>query len=264
MEIINPLIAFNLGLFSTLHCLGMCGGIISALSLSAPTKTGGLPVSRAGFVFAYNIGRVFSYTLAGAITGFLGERFMFIIMPDSGHRVLQFIAGVVLVLIGLHLAGWLPKLRQIEASGLKLWQLIQPAGKYFFPVNRLDKALMIGIIWGWLPCALVYSVLLWSLTSGNAWIGALWMFAFGLGTLPGMFTAGIMGSKLLDVLKQKSFRIWTGVIIILFGVASPFLYTAPNKHEHGHNQEHHSIVQFPKKPVSQSGLSSVSSLSIRI
>jgi len=245
MEIINPLIAFNLGLFSTLHCLGMCGGIIGALSLSTPTKTHNHPVSRAGFVFAYNIGRVFSYTLAGAITGFFGERLVTMIMPDTGHRALQFIAAVVLVLIGLHLAGWLPKLRLIESSGLKLWQTIQPAGRHFFPVNRMDKALMVGIIWGWLPCALVYSVLLWSLTSGNAWTGALLMFAFGLGTLPGMMTAGIMGSRLLDVLKQKVFRIWAGVIIILFGASSPFLYTAHHFQEHSHNHEQHSIVQFP-------------------
>jgi sulfite exporter TauE/SafE len=240
MEIINPLIAFNLGLFSTLHCLGMCGGIIGALSLSAPANTDAQPVGRAGLVFAYNIGRVFSYTLAGAIAGFFGEHLMAIIMPDSGHRALQFIAAVILILIGLHLAGWLLKLRLIEASGLRLWQLIQPAGRRFFPVNNLSKALMIGMVWGWLPCALVYSAMLWSLASGNAWNGALLMFAFGLGTLPGMMTAGLMGNRLLDVLKQKAFRTWAGVIIILFGAASPFIYTVPHQHEHG--QELHSRI----------------------
>ena len=87
MEIINPLIAFNLGLFSTLHCLGMCGGIIGALSLSTPTKTHNHPVSRAGFVFAYNIGRVLSYTLAGAITGFFGERLVTMIIPAKIRAV---------------------------------------------------------------------------------------------------------------------------------------------------------------------------------
>jgi len=240
MEIINPLIAFNLGLFSTLHCLGMCGGIIGALSLGTPANTGSYPVGRTGLVFAYNIGRVFSYTLAGAITGFIGDQLVTVVMPDSGHRTLQFIAAVILVLIGLHLAGWLPKLRLIEASGVKLWQLIQPAGRHFFPVNSVNKALMIGMIWGWLPCALVYSVLLWSLASGSAWTGALLMFAFGLGTMPGMMTAGLMGNRLLDVLKQKIFRTWAGAIIILFGVASPFLYTAP--HEHDHGQEHHTLI----------------------
>ena len=239
MEIINPLIAFNLGVFSTLHCLGMCGGIIGALSLSVSANKDNPDVSRAGLVFAYNIGRICSYTLAGAITGFIGGSLVTIIMPYNGHRVLQILAATVLVLIGLHLAGWLPRLKYIESSGLKLWKIIQPVGRHFFPVNRLDRAFMIGVIWGWLPCALVYSVLLWSLTSGNAWTGALLMFAFGVGTLPGMITAGIMSSKLQDVLKQKVFRVWAGVIIILFGVASPFFYATHNAHEHSHNHAYY-------------------------
>ena len=242
MELINLLIAFNLGLFSTLHCLGMCGGIIGALSMGITTKKESHFIDRAGYVFAYNIGRVMSYTIAGGIAGLLGGHFAMMVMPDSGHRVLQFIAAGVLVLIGLHLAGWLPKLKLIESFGFRFWQTIQPAGGKFYPVDRIHKALMIGIIWGWLPCALVYSVLLWSLASGGAFSGAMLMFAFGMGTLPGMVTAGVMGNKLLDLLKQAQIRIWAGIIIILFGIASPFLVTGHHDHQghdHNHNHEHH-------------------------
>ncbi len=242
MEIISLLIAFNLGLFSTLHCLGMCGGIIGALSLGVTAKKEQHFLERAGYVFAYNFGRIISYTVAGAIAGLLGGHFAVMVMPDSGHRVLQFIAAGVLVLIGLHLAGWLPKLKFIESFGYKFWQYLQPVGRKFFPVDRIHKALVIGIIWGWLPCALVYSVLLWSLASGGTLNGAILMFAFGMGTLPGMVTAGVMGNRLLDLLKQAQIRIWAGIIIIFFGIASPFLVTGHGDHQghnHNHNHEHH-------------------------
>jgi uncharacterized protein len=242
MDIVNLIIAFNLGLFSTLHCLGMCGGIIGALSLGVTAKKNQHFPERAGYVFAYNFGRIMSYTVAGAIAGLLGGHFAAMVMPDSGHRVLQFIAAGVLVLIGLHLAGWLPKLKFIESFGYKFWKYIQPAGRKFFPVDRIHKALMIGIIWGWLPCALVYSVLLWSLASGGTFNGAMLMFAFGVGTLPGMVTAGVMGNKLLDILKQAQTRIWAGIIIILFGMVSPFLVTGHHDHQghnHNHNHERH-------------------------
>jgi hypothetical protein len=240
MEIITVLIAFNLGLFSTLHCLGMCGGIIGALSMGITTKKESHFINHAGYVFAYNFGRVMSYTIAGGIAGLLGGHFAAMVMPDTGHRVLQFIAAAVLVLIGLHLAGWLPKLKLIESFGYKFWQYLQPAGRNFFPVDRIYKALIIGIIWGWLPCALVYSVLLWSLASGGALNGAMLMFAFGAGTLPGMVTAGIMGNKLMELLKQAQIRIWAGIIIILFGIASPFLVTGHHDHQdHGHSHLHH-------------------------
>jgi sulfite exporter TauE/SafE len=236
MDIVNLVIAFNLGLFSTLHCLGMCGGIIGALSLGITADREKHFASRAGYVFAYNAGRILSYSAAGAIAGLLGGQIAPMVMPDYGHRILQFFAAGVLVLIGLHLAGWLPKLKFVESFGYRLWQYIQPAGRRFFPVDRIHKAFMIGILWGWLPCALVYSVLLWSLTSGGAFNGAILMFAFGLGTLPGMVTAGIMGNRLLDLLKHAQARIWAGVIVILFGIASPFLVTG----HHDHQQQHHS------------------------
>ncbi|MBI4006201.1 MAG: sulfite exporter TauE/SafE family protein, partial [Gammaproteobacteria bacterium] len=225
---------FNLGLFSTLHCLGMCGGIISALSLSIPDRAGVDIKNKAKFVVAYNFGRISSYTLAGAIAGFVGEHVVTAIMPESGHRILQVAAAIVLVLIGLHLAGWLPKFTKIEFLGFKLWQLVQPVLRRLIPVTGLPQALLAGVIWGWLPCALVYSMLLWSLTGGSAYAGALLMFAFGLGTFPSMITAGVLGSRLFDILKQRTIRNLAGVIIIFLGIASPFFYSGHHVHHQSH------------------------------
>lgn len=232
MEIINPLIAFNLGLFSTLHCLGMCGGIIGALTFSGGAGGETPTVHRAWFAVAYNSGRIISYTLAGAICGFAGQLLVGTAVPGSGHRLLQFAAAAVLVVIGLHLAGWLPRFRQIESLGLKLWQWIRPAAAYFMPVKKVRQALAVGMIWGWLPCALVYSVLLWAVTSGSAVNGAVIMFAFGLGTMPGMVTAGLIGNRLIDIFRNRKYRVWAGVIIICFGIATLFIPTLHHNHVH--------------------------------
>ena len=112
METANLFIAFNLGLLSTLHCLGMCGGIIGVLSLAVPGKSTDRR-NTAKFVFAYNLGRIMSYTTAGAIAGFMGGQAVSIVMPDSGHDILRMAAAVVLVFIGIPLACWLPGFTRI-------------------------------------------------------------------------------------------------------------------------------------------------------
>lgn len=239
MDLFQLVVAFNLGLFSTLHCLGMCGGIIGALSLGVKQDKPSILSGRIKYSVAYNTGRITSYTIAGAIAGFAGQNIITGVMPEAGHRILQYIAGIILVLIGLHLAGWLPRLGMIESAGLTLWRFIQPVGKYFIPVKNTGRAFMVGMIWGWLPCALVYSVLLWSLTSGNIYNGATLMFVFGLGTLPGMITAGVIGAGLQEIIKSRSLRVWAGIIIIIFGIASPFLPDLLIKDNHNH---HHHVT----------------------
>ena len=232
MYLANTIIAFNLGLFSTLHCLGMCGGISTAMSLSIPQEK---TVSKTLLVIAYNTGRIMSYTLAGAIAGAIGTELVMGIMPVSGHRILQYIAAAVLILIGLQISGWLPAGRILESVGMRIWSYIRPLSKYFLPITSLYRAFMAGIFWGWLPCALVYSVLVWSLSIGGALSGALLMFCFGLGTLPGMLLVGLTGTKIRDFLKEPALRTVAGVVIILFGASSPFLYSAAeNHHEHHH------------------------------
>ncbi len=125
-------------------------------------------------------------------------------------------------------------MKKIEYAGMKFWQLIQPMSKHFIPVTTLPKALMVGALWGWLPCALVYSVLLWSATSGSAVKGALYMLFFGLGTLPSMVMTGIAGDKLFNVLRRQTLRATAGAIIILLGLASLYLYPGFHNHHETH------------------------------
>ena len=234
MLLLNLIIAFNLGIFSTLHCLGMCGGIVGALSATIPDKINKDPYQRIKIILGYNLGRITSYTIAGAIAGVSAGIVMPLLNPEYAHRILQFLAAIILVLIGLNLAGWLTLSSKPDGIGIRLWRYIQPFARKLLPITGFIPAYKTGILWGWLPCALVYSVLLWSLASGSALRGALLMFVFGLGTLPGMITAGSLGSSLLEMFRKAGIRKIAALVIVCFGLASPFLQS-----QHNNNHETH-------------------------
>lgn len=226
---VNFTSAFLLGLFSTVHCIGMCGGIIGALSLSLPVEIRNHKPRLLLFVTTYNIGRLLSYTLAGLIAGAIGTGVLASTGFDQGHVVLQYIGVAMMVAIGIYLAGWLPQLAIIEKIGVPLWQKIEPIGRKLLPVASLPKALAYGLIWGWLPCGLVYFVLIWALTAGDALRGAFMMLAFGLGTLPTLLTAGFMTSWMTRFARNPTARIIVGLLIITMAIGSLFI---PMEHHH--------------------------------
>lgn len=220
---INLLVAFTLGLFASVHCLGMCGGIITALSLGLPQTIRQDRLKFVTLIGAYNLGRIFSYAVAGALAGAFGYLFLGLVQNHTGHYAIRILAGVMLVLLGLHIAGWLPVLKRIEGIGARLWQLLRPLGQYFLPLDSPLKALFMGCIWGWLPCGMVYSVLLWSATSADPVSGSLVMFCFGLGTLPSLIAAGLLGDVLQRLFVRANIRKVFALVIIAFGIVSPWL-----------------------------------------
>jgi sulfite exporter TauE/SafE len=127
---------------------------------------------------------------------------------------------VLLVLIGAHLAGWLPGFAVLEAAGSRLWRWLEPAGRAFLPVDSLPKALAIGALWGWLPCGLVYSALLWTTAHADPLFGGAAMLAFGLGTLPGMFAAGLLARGVLALHRRLVLRRAAALLIIVLGLMS--------------------------------------------
>ena len=221
--------AFLLGLFSTVHCIGMCGGIIGALSLSLPVEIRNHKPRLFIFVTTYNIGRLLSYTLAGLIAGAVGTGVLASTGFDQGHAILRYVGVAMMVAIGIYLAGWLPQLAIIEKIGVPLWQKLEPIGRKLLPVASLPKALAYGMIWGWLPCGLVYFVLIWALTAGDALHGALMMLAFGLGTLPTLLTAGFMTSWVTRFARNPTARVIVGLLIIAMAIGSLFI---PMEHHH--------------------------------
>lgn len=203
------LAAFTLGLFSSAHCIGMCGGIMGALSVAIPADARG---RRWRLLVSYNLGRIASYTLMGLIFGALvGE-------VAAGSPVLRLIAGLLLVLMGLYLADWWRGLTWLERGGRYLWRYIQPLGKHLMPVRRAPQALLLGSLWGWLPCGLVYTALAYALSQGSAVASGGAMLAFGLGTLPAVLAAGVAAQRLTRWLQRRSLRRLLAVVIIAFGV----------------------------------------------
>jgi sulfite exporter TauE/SafE len=217
---ISPLLAVTVGLFSALHCLGMCGSIISALTLSLPAEVRNDRQRTVLYLGAYNLGRLLSYALAGALIGRLGNTLLGSITLAEGHALLRYLGAATMAGIGLYLAGWFPKFALVERIGLPLWRRLEPLGRRLTPVRSLPQALLFGVIWGWLPCGLVYSSLIWAASTGSAAQGAYLMLAFGLGTLPTALSAGILMAWLVRLARVPYLRQAVGVALLLLAVVS--------------------------------------------
>ena len=203
--------AFLMGLFGGAHCIGMCGGVMAALSFSIPA---GEERRRLAILLFYNFGRIVSYVLIGTIAGFIGYQF------SGGHglSVLRIVAGLLLVAMGLYLANWWRGLVYLERIGGILWRLLQPLSQRLMPVRSVPAALLLGALWGWLPCGLVYTAVAFALAQASAGGAALVMLAFGLGTLPAVLAAGVFAERLQRMLQARSLRVLMAMCIILFGI----------------------------------------------
>ncbi|BCG25565.1 hypothetical protein TUM18999_37560 [Pseudomonas tohonis] len=212
--------AMILGLLGGGHCIGMCGGLMGALTLAIPPEQ---RARRFRLLLAYNLGRILSYTAAGLLIGLAG----WAVASGPAAMVLRVIAALLLITMGLYLAGWWSGLTRIEALGRGLWRHIQPVAGKLLPVSSLPRALLLGALWGWLPCGLVYSTLLWAASQGSASESALLMLAFGLGTWPVLLATGLAAERLTALLRKRGIRITGGVLVILFGI-----WTLPGPHQH--------------------------------
>jgi len=217
--LVTLIIAFNLGLFSTLHCVGMCGGILSTMMLASPEDKNKKTVFHRSLT--YNLGRICSYSFAGILAGFLGTQIIDLTQDTNAHLILQSIAALVLLGLALELLGLFPFKRWTESIGKNIWKLIQPFGKRFYPADSLRKVFFLGMLWGWLPCGLVYSTLILSLSTGAAFDGMMTMFFFGLGTLPGLLTAGYLAERLKRMKSNKQLRVITATLMILIAISLP-------------------------------------------
>ena len=212
--------ALILGLLGGGHCLGMCGGLMGALTLAIPPEQRS---RRLRLLLAYNLGRIFSYASAGLLLGLAG----WAVANSPAALGLRVVAALLLIAMGLYLAGWWSGLTRIEALGRGLWRHIQPVASRLLPVSSLPRALLLGALWGWLPCGLVYSTLLWAASQGNAGYSAALMLAFGLGTWPVLLATGLAAERVNALLRRRSVRVAGGVLVMLFGV-----WTLPGPHQH--------------------------------
>lgn len=224
--------AFSLGLLSSAHCVGMCGGIMGALTMAIPAEA---RRRRFQLLLTYNLGRVGSYTLMGVLLGaFAGA-----LSGWAGETWLRMVAGALLIAMGLYLADWWRGLIYLERVGRYLWAYLQPLGKPLMPVNSLPKAALLGVIWGWLPCGLVYIALAYAAAQADISQAGGVMLAFGLGTLPAVLATGLAARKLAGLLQARGVRIGFAVLIIFFGVWT-MMGGGP-----GHNHHHPEAENTP-------------------
>jgi uncharacterized protein len=226
------LVAFVMGLFSSLHCIGMCGSIIGSLTLTLPAEIRQNKLQLFSFVLNYNLGRIFSYTLAGTLLGLVQILFNLPFAHGHGHRVLQILSAIVMSSAGLYLAGWFPRFAYIEKIGAKFWKKIEPFGRKLMPVKNRLNAFLFGIIWGWLPCGLVYAALALAVTSGNSFKSGLTMLAFGLGTLPAVMGIGIMTGTLTKLSRMQRFKQLIGIFMILLALLAAIPELNPMRLHH--------------------------------
>lgn len=205
--------AFLIGLAGSIHCFGMCGGIVSAFALSFGKSAPPLQ-----YLISYNIGRILSYSVIGALVGSLGYlfKYQFIYAPS----LLKLLSGVFLVLLACYIGGWWRGLVKLEHAGQYIWRNLAPLSKKLLPVRSSLGAMGYGAVWGWLPCGLVYSTLSWSLSSGTAIDGALIMLFFGLGTMPSMILTGMSAEYLKSFSQSPITKQIIAGLLFTFGVFS--------------------------------------------
>lgn len=216
------LAALIVGFTGGVHCVGMCGGIVGALSFGVPESVRGQSLRFLPYLFAYNGGRVLSYTLAGALMGGLGLLAANLALLHRGQLVLQVIAAVFMIALGLYLGGWWNGLVRVERAGTTVWRRLEPLGRRLVPVRRPAHAFGLGLVWGWLPCGLVYSVLIWALSAGGPAEGAALLLGFGLGTLPNLFAMGLMAARMAAFTRKTWVRRAAGLLVIAFGVVEGY------------------------------------------
>ena len=209
------LVAFITGILGGVHCFGMCGGIVGALSLSSPQqqKKSQLPI-----LLGYNLGRILGYVVAGTIVGFFGATLVDLTGIQNTKQALSIVASIFMIALGFYLAGLWSSFNKLESVGTGLWKRIQPLTKRFIPVQNFGQAVPLGFLWGWLPCGLVYTALIWTLSAGGAIEGGLIMLAFGLGTLPNLLLMGVLAAQLGRWIKNPIVRKVAGLMVVVMGV----------------------------------------------
>ena len=229
---------FFAGLLGGVHCLGMCGSITGILTAQLPKPSPqSSPACGRGckrpslrermrfnagvrwpFHLAYNGGRLVSYMIAGALVGAVGQAGLLWRDVVPIQHLLFALSSLMLIALGLYLAGIWGMVRRIERAGGALWRHIQPLARGLLPVTTVPRALLLGALWGWLPCGLVYSVLVTALASGTAQSGALLMLAFGLGTLPNLLAIGLFWENARHWAQSPRVRMAAGLLVAGFGV----------------------------------------------
>lgn len=200
--------AFFLGVIGSAHCIGMCGGIATLVLTSASN-------SKWRALLWYQAGRVSVYVLLGTAAGLFTATVGWTSSLIGAQHILSIIAGMIVVLMGLHVAGWIPDpLKSFTPLWAKLTRFQTILRGSNLGSNRW-RSLKIGISNGLLPCGMVYAALAMAVVAGDVASATLTMFAFGMGTVPAMLCAPALLRMLIVRWRQHAVNI---VAVIMVGV----------------------------------------------
>lgn len=221
MQATGIIAALSLGFLGSFHCIGMCGPIALAL-----------PVHQAGalkkhlLIFSYNAGRVATYACFGLLSGAIGKGFAM-----AGLQQMLSVAIGVLILLGL----LVPQVLKHRAHGrvFGFFNAVKQKLAALLQGKRRSSLFYIGLLNGLLPCGLVYAALSGAIATGTVWGGALFMAAFGLGTLPMMLALPHLGQYIGAAFRTRLRRAvpvfvsLMAVLLILRGLNLGIPYISP-------------------------------------
>ncbi len=218
------LAALVTGLIGSIHCVGMCGGIVASLAWQRGATVSRIPIrtnaatSGVARQFAFNGGRIATYAALGALAGGVSAAGIAIGGGYILRESLYLAAQLLMILLGIHLSGLLQPLAVLERGGARLWKKVQPLAVQMLPVESPWRAFVLGTFWGCLPCGMIYSMLLTAMTAGSPAGGAAVMLAFGIGTMPALFLVGSAAEHGTAILRKPAIRIIAGTLIISLGI----------------------------------------------
>ena len=218
--------AFGLGLAGAGHCLGMCGGIAAALNLGG-TRTPAVTL-------AYHGGRVASYALLGGLLGLAAGSVDIAVWG----KLLRYLAGLLLIGMGLYVADWWRGMMLLERLGARLWQPVQRLSARWLPVRHWPQGFALGLCWGLMPCGLIYSSLALAATARNALDSATMMLFFGLGTLPAMVATSFGADRLQAFLRHRGLKLLIALLLIASGLWTLYFAAAHGSHATGPHPGH--------------------------
>jgi sulfite exporter TauE/SafE len=220
--------ALSLGLASSAHCIGMCGGVVSVVcsaTTASPSKSSNCGASscpkkrmRVPHWLAYNIGRVASYTLMGALFGALGTLSTGIFPIHGVRLVLRALVVVTMLGVGLQLVGLPSMMRPLESVGARLWAKVSPWALRHLPLRNPWHALLLGGLWGLMPCGMLYGAFALAAATESLFVGAMTMAAFAVGTLPVILAMSAFADRVARALARTWVRKTAGVVVLLFGL----------------------------------------------
>ncbi len=221
MSVALLLSALAMGLFGSTHCVAMCGGVVGVLSggtVALETSARASFARRTRLALAYNAGRIASYAIAGTVAGAFGALVDRVPFLHGAQLAMRLAAGLLMVGLGLYLAGLWRRFALIERLGVPVWKRVEPFARRLLPVRSLPSALALGALWGWMPCGLVYAALAVALGTSSPATGGAAMIAFGLGTLPMLLTMGALATRVVDAMRRPWIRQAAGAAILSFGL----------------------------------------------